>query len=64
MRTATKSNSGNSFDIYNKDLFRILSNTFSATLFEDVIFSYQRTQNDTMAWKIIESNVKDSRYDK
>ena len=60
--TATKIHSGNSFDIDDKDLFCILSNTFSATALEDVILSHHRTQNDTMEWKIIKANVEGARY--
>ena len=39
-RTATKVYSGNSFEIDNKGLFRILSNTFSVTTLEDVIINH------------------------
>ena len=47
-RTATKMHSGNSFDIDNKYLFRILSNAFSATTLEDAIIIHKRNQNGTM----------------
>ena len=36
-RTATKMHFGNSFDIENEELFRILSNTLSATTIKDII---------------------------
>ena len=43
--TSTNMHSGNSFDIDNKELFCIPSNTLSGTTLEDVILSHQRTQN-------------------
>ena len=64
MRTATKMNSGNSFDIDNKELLHILSNTFSATALEYVILSYHRIQNGTMACNIIKKNIYSASYNK
>ena len=57
MITVTKNNYGNSFEIDSKELFRILSNKFSATTIDYAIISHQRTQNGTMEWKRINANV-------
>ena len=61
-RTATKIHYGNSFKIDNKYLFRILLYKFYSTAPEDVILIQQRNQNGTVAWKIINPNVKGASY--
>ena len=63
-RTATKMHSGNSFDIDNKDIFCILSNTFSSTTVDYVTLCHQMTHNGSMLWKIIKANVLCSSYNR
>ena len=55
-------NSKNLFDIDNKELFRILSNTFSSTTLDYEILGHQKTHYGSMWWKIIKANVQCSRY--
>ena len=50
--------SGNSFDIGNKELLRILSDNFSTTTLEDIILGHKRTHNGSMAQKIIKAKIE------
>ena len=48
-RNATTIHPGKLFDIGNKELFHIFSNTFYYATLEDVTLSNKRTQNGTIA---------------
>jgi len=61
-RIATKAHSGNSFDIDNREFYRIISNVFTASTLEDVIRAQQKTQNGIKAWMSIKANVEGASY--
>ena len=61
-RIATKVHKGNTFELDNKELFRILLNTFTSTTLDNVVRSFQKHNNGMGAWKAIIANLEGSNY--
>ena len=61
-RIAKKVHKCNTFELDNKELFRILLNTFTSTTLDNVVRSFQNHNNVIRAWKKILSNVEGANY--
>ena len=61
-RIATKFHKGNNFELDNRELFRILLNTFTSTTLDNVVRSFQKHNNGMGAWKAIIANVEGANY--
>ena len=61
-RIATKVHKGNNFELDNRELFRILLNTFTSTTIDNVVRSFQKHNNGMGAWKAIIANVEGANY--
>ena len=59
---ATKVHKGNTFELDNIELFRILLNTFTSTTLDNVVRSHQKHNNGIGAWKAIITNVEGANY--
>ena len=62
IRIATKVHKGNTFELDNRELFRILMNTFTSTTLDNVVRSFQKHNNGMGAWKAIVANVEGANY--
>ena len=61
-RAATKLLEGNTYDLDNREFFRILLNTFSSTTLDNVVKGFQKEENGMEAWKAILANVEGGNY--
>ena len=61
-RIATKSHGGNTYDLDNRELFRILMNTFTSTTLDNVVRSFQKHNDGIAAWNAILANVEGGNY--
>lgn len=61
-RTSTKAHEENTNELDNRELFRLLMSTFTATTLDNVVRSFQRTNNGMSAWTTIIENVEEGNY--
>ena len=61
-RIETKVHKGNTFELENRELFRILLNTFTSTTLDNVVRSFQKHNNGMVAWKAIIVNVEGANH--
>ena len=61
-RIVTKAHEGNTYELDNRELFRILISTFIATTLDNVVRSFQKTNNGMSAWTAIIDNVEGGNY--
>ena len=61
-RISTKAHEGNTYELDNRELFRILMSTFTATTLDNVVKSFQATNDGMSAWTAITANVEGSNY--
>ena len=61
-RTATKMLAGPTFDLDNKEVFRILANVLTGTTLEDDINKYKTSKNGKKAWDSIIGIVQGASY--
>ena len=61
-RMATKLHEGTAFEVDNRELYRILLQTFSSTTLEDTIKTEQRSQSGLAAWNKIIRNVEGASF--
>ena len=61
-RIATKVHEGHTYELDNRELYRILMNTFTSTTLDNVVKSYQRHSNGIAAWEAILANVEGANY--
>ena len=61
-RIATKVHKGNTFELDNRERFRILLKTFTSTMLDNVVRSFQKHNNGMGAWKAIIANVEGAKY--
>ena len=61
-RITPKVHKGNTFELDNIELFRILLNTFTSTTLDNVVRSFQKHNNGMGAWKATISNVEGANY--
>ena len=61
-RMATKVHVGTSFEVDNREMYRILLQVFSSTTLEDTIKTEQRSQSGIAAWNKIINNVEGASY--
>ena len=57
-----KIHKGNTFKLDNRELFRVLLNTFTSTTLDNVVRSFQKHNNGMVAWKAIIVNVEGENY--
>ena len=57
-RIATKVHKSHTFEPDNRELFRILLNTFTSTTLDNVVRSFQKHNNGMEAWKAIIANLE------
>ena len=62
IRIATKFHKVNTFELDNRELFRILLNTFTSTTLDNVVRSFKKHNNGMGAWKAIVANVEGANY--
>ena len=61
-RMATKLHEGTTFEVDNRELYRILLQTFASTTLEDTIKTEQRSQSGTAAWAKVINNVEGASF--
>ena len=61
-RVATRAHDGKTYGLGNKELHRILMNTFASTTLNNVVRTFQRQENNLGAWKSILDNVEGTNY--
>ena len=61
-RIATKVHKGNTFELDNRELFRILLNTFTSTTLDNVVRLFQKHNDGMEEWKAIITNVEGANY--
>ena len=61
-RIAKKVHKGNTFKLDNRELFRILFNTFTSTTLDNVVRSFQKHNNGMGECKAIIANVEGANY--
>ena len=61
-RIVTKVHEGHTFELDNRELFRILMNTFTSTTLDNVVKAHQKHNDGTAAWKAILANVEGANY--
>ena len=61
-RIATKVHEGHTFELDNRELFRILMNTFTSTTLDNVVRAQQKHNNGIAAWSSILANVEGANY--
>ena len=61
-RTATKMHEGNTYELDNREFFRILLSIFTSTTLDNVVNDYADLNNGMGAWVAILANVEGSNY--
>ena len=61
-RIVTKAHEGNTFDLDNKEVFRILLNVFASTTLDNLVKGFQAKGNGLGAWTAILANVEGASY--
>ena len=61
-RIVTKVHKGHTYVLDNRELFRILMNTFTSSTLDNIVQSHQRHNDGLAAWKAILANVEGANY--
>ena len=61
-KIATKVHGGHTYELVNRELFRILMNTFTSSTLDNVVLSYQKHNDRLAAWTAILANFKGANY--
>ena len=61
-RIATKVHKGNTFEPDNRELFRVLLNTFTSTTLDNVVRSFHKHNSGIGAWREIIAYVEGANY--
>ena len=61
-RIATKVHEGHTYELDNRELFRILMNTFTSSTLDNIVRAHQKHNDGLAAWTAILANVEGANY--